>query len=186
VAKRVVLSAALAVAVVVGGGAAAMASVTPDLSATGPTSVSGTTGTAVFELGDQTYRQVRYHDDGTLVYSFTLSNEGMLPVRIQGFEPPDPDPRLFDYLKVTDSGGDTDFDIGRGETAEVQLHLGMTQCETLSARAGSSVTEVTLVTSNALGIGSREVTVTLPEEVRAGSPREAGCADATANSRSPG
>ena len=185
-AKRVVLSAALAVAVVIGGGAAAVASSSPELRASGPTGVSGTTGTAVFELGDQTYRQVRYHDDGTLVYSFVLENESMLPVEITGFEPPSPDPRLFDYLKVTDPEGRTEFSIGGGEQSEVELHLGMTECETLSARAGSSVTEVTLVTSRLLGMGSREITVELPEEVRAGSPREAGCADATASSRSPG
>ena len=65
--KRVVVSAAIAVALVGGGGAAAVATSSPELRATGPTTVSGTTGTAVFELGDQTYRQVRYHDRGTLV-----------------------------------------------------------------------------------------------------------------------
>lgn len=185
-AKRVLLTAALAVALVGGGAAAAVGSASPQLRATGPTSVSGTTGTAVFELGDQTYRQVRYHDDGTLVYSFMLENEGVLPVRIAGFEPPSLDPRLFDYLKVTDPAGRTEFSIGGGKATEVQLHLRMTECETLSARAGSSVTEVTLVTNGSLGFGGEEVTVELPEEVRAGSPREAGCADATATSRPPG
>lgn len=186
VAKRIVLGAALAVALVGGGGAAAVATATPELRAAGPTTVSGTTGTAVFELGDQTYRQVEYHDRGTLVYSFRLVNDGKLPVRVSGVEPPDPDPRLFDFLELTDARGSEEFGIGAGESVRVELHLAMTGCETLSARAGSSVPEVTLVTTSALGVGSREVTVPLPEEVRAGSPREAGCANATATSRPPG
>jgi hypothetical protein len=186
VAKRVVVTAAIAVALVGGGGAAAMATGSPELRATGPTDVSGTTGTAVFELGDQTYRQVRYHDRGTLVYTFELVNDGGRSVRVAGSELPAPDPRLFDHVKVTDPEGRTEFTVEGGESVAVSLHLLMTSCETLSARAGSSVTEVTLKTEGTLGLGSDEVTVTLPEEVRAGSPREAGCANATATSRSPG
>jgi hypothetical protein len=185
-AKRVLLMVAVTVALVAGGGAAAVATATPDLRAAGPTSVSGTSGTAVFQIADRRIRQVRYQDGGTLVYSFTLVNDGMLPVQVTGFEPSEPDPRLFDRLEVTDSHGRTEFGIGGGEATTVELHLAMTGCETLSARAGSSVSEVTLVTRGSLGMGSGEVTVTLPEEVRAGSPREAGCANATATSRPPG
>ena len=184
--KRVVVSAAIAVALVGGGGAAAVATSSPELRATGPTRVSGTTGTAVFELGDQTYRQIRYDDRGTLVYTFELVNDGSRAVRVAGSELPAPDPRLFDHVKVTDPDGRTQFTVEGGAGVEVSLHLRMTNCETLSARAGSSVTEVTLQTEGPLGLGGDEVTVTLPEEVRAGSPREAGCANATASSRSPG
>ena len=185
-AKRAVLTAAVAVALVGGGGAVAVSAAAPELRTTGPTSVSGTDGTAVFQIADRKIRQIRYQDRKTLVYTFTLVNDGTLPVRVTGLEPSEPDPRLFDYLKVTDTDGNDEFSVGGGDSAKVELHLGMTGCETLSARAGSSVTEVTLVTSSALGVGSREVTVTLPEEVRAGSPREAGCANATADSRPPG
>ncbi len=163
-----------------------MAASSPQLRATGPTSVTGTDGTSVFEIADRKIRQVFYRDRGTLVYTFTLANDGSLPVRVTGFEPPELDPRLFDYLEVTDSEGRTEFGIGGGETTKVQLHLRMTGCETLSARAGSSAVEVTLVTTGPLGLGGDEVTVALPEEVRTGSPREVGCANATATSRPPG
>jgi hypothetical protein len=58
-------------------------------------------------------------------------------------------------------------------------------CETLSARAGSFVTEVALATER-MGVVSDDVTVALPEEVHTGSPREAFCPNATATSRPPG
>ena len=58
-------------------------------------------------------------------------------------------------------------------------------CETLSARAGSFVTEVALRTQQA-GVLEDEVSVTLPEEVHTGSPREAFCPESTASSRPPG
>lgn len=185
-ARRLLLVAGAALTVVVAGGAAAVAGGEPDLRAAGPTEVSGTTGTAVFELGDRTYRQIRYEDRGTLVYTFRLVNDGGAPAHVSGAALPEPDPRLFDFVELTDVNGGTAFTVEDGASVEVRLHLRMTGCESLSARAGSSVRELTLVTSGTLGLGDQEVTVTLPEEVRAGSPREAGCANATATSRPPG
>ena len=61
----------------------------------------------------------------------------------------------------------------------------MVSCETLSARAGSFATHVNLSTSRA-GILEDQVVVELPEEVHTGSPREAFCPRATADSRPPG
>ena len=58
-------------------------------------------------------------------------------------------------------------------------------CESLSARAGSFVTEVVLRTEQA-GVFDDAVTVTLPEELHTGSPREAFCPESTATSRPPG
>ena len=57
--------------------------------------------------------------------------------------------------------------------------------QTLSARAGSFATEVSLRTSRA-GVVEDVVTVELPEEVHTGSPREVFCPRATATSRPPG
>jgi hypothetical protein len=128
---------------------------------------------------------VRYHDRETLTYTFELVNDGALPVRVTGLAEGS-DPRLFDYLRLVDENGDRQFTVPGGESTQVSLQLAMTGCETLSARAGSFVSEVVLATTSPMGIGSRDVTVLLPEEVRTGSPREAGCANATASSRPPG
>lgn len=65
------------------------------------------------------------------------------------------------------------------------LALRMGGCETLSARAGSFVTQVVLRTEQA-GIFDDRVTVRLPEELHTGSPREAFCPESTATSRPPG
>ena len=58
-------------------------------------------------------------------------------------------------------------------------------CETLSARAGSFATQMSLRAELA-GVIDQEVTVTIPEEVHTGSPREVFCPNATATSRPPG
>ena len=50
-------------------------------------------------------------------------------------------PRLFRYLRVTDTSGARRFSVPAGGTREVRLALRMTGCETLSSRAGSFVTE---------------------------------------------
>lgn len=163
-----------------------MATGSPRLSAAGPTSVAGTGGTSVFQVGDRVVRAVQYEDRQTLVYTFTLVNHGSFPVTVTGIETPTPDPSLFDYQRLVDADGETEFTLGGGERREVSLELLMTACETLSARAGSFATEVVLRTTGALGMGADRVAVDLPEEIRAGSPREARCANATASSRSPG
>ena len=75
--------------------------------------------------------------------------------------------------------------LGAGETRRLTLALRMGGCESLSARAGAFVTEVAVRTEQA-GVFSDDVTITLPEEVHTGSPREAFCPRSTATSRPPG
>lgn len=175
-----------AVAVLLRAAGVATASAPPRLRADGPTAVAGTDASGVFEIGGRTIRQVRYADGGTLVYTFDLSNEGTLPVQVDGLAELPRQPRLFEVLRLVDADESPRFTIGAGETRTVALHLLMRGCETLSARAGSFVTEVQLRTTGPMGLGDHVVVVPLPEEVRTGSPREAGCANATATSRPPG
>jgi hypothetical protein len=175
----------VAALLVLGGAGVAVASAQPRLVATGPTSVSGTDATAVFEVGGRTIRQVRYRDRGLLSYTFRLRNDGSLPVTVTGWRAPAVQARLFRLVGVT-SGGDADrFTISPGETVDVVLGVRMTSCETLSARAGSFLSRVTLSTTRA-GVWDDTVAVRLPEELHTGSPREAFCPNATAGSRPPG
>lgn len=176
--RRVAVLAALLVVLVAGGGIA-LASTTPALRATGPTSVTGTEATAVFRIGDRTVRQVRYDDAGTLRYTFELTNHDHLPVTVRGLADDQPDSRLFQPT------GFSPVDLGPGESARVTLALRMSGCETLSARAGAFVTEVVLRVERA-GMLDDDVAVTLPEELHTGSPREAFCPNSTATSRPPG
>ena len=181
--RRLLLLLGVLAVLLVGGGIAAARS-TPDLEASGPTSVSGTGGTAVFQVAERTLRQVRYADGGTLRYTFELTNHGRLPVTVQGLDEGQPDPRLFHLSALTGVDGGR-VRIGAGETATVTLAMVMGGCETLSSRSGSFVTEVVLRTERA-GILDDDVRVTLPEELHTGSPREAFCPRSTATSRPPG
>lgn len=174
--------AALATGLVVVAGGSAVAADRPRLSTEGPTSVTGTEGTAVFTLGEHTVRQVRYADRGTLRYTFRIRNDGRLPVRVEGLSDRQPPSRLFAYRSLRAEDGAT---IAPGGSETFTLALRMGGCETLSARAGSFVTDVVVATTQA-GVFSDEVRVTLPEELHTGSPREAFCPDATATSRPPG
>ncbi len=81
--RRAFLAVGLLTGLVLAGGFAAARS-TPDLAASGPTSVTGTEATAVFEVGDRTVRQVRYDDGGTLTYTFRVVNRGRLPLTLLG------------------------------------------------------------------------------------------------------
>lgn len=164
-------------------GGAAVAASEPPLRAGGPTSVAGTDGTAVFDIGVHHVRQVRYRDRGTLRYTFRLHNDGALPVTVTGLADEQQDTRLFRPRGLTGSDGASQVAVGAGDSAEVTLSLLMTGCETLSARAGSLLTEVVLRTERAGGVVEDEVAVRLPEELRTGSPREAFCPRATAGSR---
>jgi hypothetical protein len=184
--RRRLAVAAIAAPLLVGGAGVAVASGPPQLQAGGEPSVEGTTGTAVFEIADRTIRQIRYGDRGELVYTFDLANDGPLPVTVKGLGDSVQDPRLFDFLSLQDGSGAEEFTIGAGESERVSLTMAMTGCETLSARAGSIVDEIAVRTVGPVGLGGDDTVVTLPEEIRAGSPREAGCANATASSRSPG
>ncbi|HZJ07442.1 MAG TPA: hypothetical protein VFD59_18555 [Nocardioidaceae bacterium] len=179
------LIAILTLLLVAAGGSVAVAASEPDLAAHGPTAVTGTDATAVFQLGDRTVRQVRYHDQLTLTYSFALSNDSRLPVTVAGLAPLAQEPRLFRYTGITDADGDPEFSIPAGKRRVVRISMLMHSCETLSARAGSFATEANLATSRA-GVLDSVVAVTFPEEVHTGSPREAFCPNATATSRPPG
>lgn len=182
--RRVLLGLALVAGVVAGCGVAVARS-TPDLTASGPTSVTGTEATATFTIAERTVRQIRYDDGGTLRYTFTLTNDGRLPLRVLGLAEGQPAPRLFTLDSLTGAEGGGSLALGPGESAPVTLAMRMGGCESLSARAGSFVSEVVLRTRQA-GVFSDDVSVTLPEEVHTGSPREAFCPESTASSRPPG
>ncbi len=87
--RRTATVAALLTVIPVGGGVAVAGS-TPDLTAAGPTSVTGTEASAVFRIADRTIRQVRYTDGGTLRYTFAVTNGGRLPVTIHGLADDEP------------------------------------------------------------------------------------------------
>jgi hypothetical protein len=182
--RRALVAVALLVGLVLAGGYAA-ARGTPDLAATGPTSVTGTEATAVFAVGDRTVRQVRYDDGGTLTYTFRVANHGRLPLTLLGLAPGQDDPRLFSLGGLTGADGERRVEIGGGESAELTLSLRMGGCETLSSRSGSFVTQVRVRTSQA-GLFEDDVVLTLPEQLHTGSPREAFCPSSTATSRPPG
>ena len=174
-----------ALALVAGVAGVAVAEDPPALSAHGPTRVSGTDASAVFRIADRTVRQVRYRDGGTLVYTFSLRNDGRIPVMVAGLVPLPHEPRLFRYLRFEDQQGASRFTIPAGGSTTVDVRLRMHACETLSARAGSFATEVALHTVRA-GLLHHNVVVRFPEEVHTSSPREAFCPNSTATSRPPG
>lgn len=176
--RKALLVAALLVLLVLGGGIAVARS-TPSLATEGPTSVAGTEAATPFTIGDRTIRQIRYVDEGTLQYTFRIANDGRLPVRVLGLAEDQPETQLFTIASITDGT------IASGETAEFTLSLEMAGCETLSARAGSYVTQITVRTKTA-GMFEDAVELDLPEEVHTSSPREAFCPNSTATSRPPG
>lgn len=176
--RRLLLLAALLALLIVGGGVA-VARGTPELSTDGPTSVSGTEASAVFRVADRTIRQVRYDDDGTLRYTFRIDNDGRLPVRILGLADTQPETRLFTVTSITEGT------VPWKGSEEFTLSLHMAGCETLSSRAGSFVTTVSVRTETA-GVFEDTVDLELPEEVHTGSPREAFCPNSTATSRPAG
>ena len=81
--RRAVLALALVVALVAAGGRGRRAQ-HARAPASGPTSVTGTEATGVFQIADRTIRQVRYDDRGTLRYTFRLTNDGRLPLTVLG------------------------------------------------------------------------------------------------------
>jgi len=176
---------ALVLLALLAAGGIALARSGPSLSAGGPTSVSGTEATGLFEIADRTVRQVRYDDGGTLRYTFELTNDDRLPVTVRGLAAEQPPSRLFTYTGLTDAAGHATLRLSPGESAPVTLSLLMGGCETLSARAGAFVTDVVLRVERA-GVLGGTATVTLPEELHTGSPREAFCPSSTATSRPPG
>jgi hypothetical protein len=176
--RRVLLAAAL-LALLIAGGGVAVARGTPSLSTTGPTSVSGTEASAIFEVADRSVRQVRYDDEGTLRYTFRISNDGRLPVKILGLDEEQPETRLFTITSLTTAT------VPAGGSEDFTLELRMAGCETLSSRAGSFVNGISVRTETA-GVFEDTVDLDLPEEVHTGSPREAFCPNSTATSRPAG
>lgn len=164
------------VAVALSGGGAAPAAVGTQLSASGPVSVSGTEASGVFTVADRTVRQVRYADRGLLHYRFRLVNESAHPVRVTGLADGQVDPRLFDLVDATAGT------VPAGGSAPITLSLEMNGCESLSSRSGSFLGEVVLAVEERAGAPAT-VTISLPEELHTGSPREASCPGATATSR---
>ena len=183
--RRALLLVPVLVVLLVGTIGMTVVSYHPRLATHGPTEVVGTEESAVFRIGGRTVRQVRYADGEKLTYAFALENEGRLPVTVTGLAAADREPRLFRYLALTDEEGRDRFTLPGGERTTVRLTMLMQGCETLSARAGSFATEVHLRTEVA-GTVQDVVTVSLPEQVHTGSPREAFCPNATATSRPPG
>ncbi len=175
-AMRRAIAAVGVVAVVGTGSGVSVASGSPALSTRGPVSVTGTEASGVFTIADRTVRQVRYADQGTLSYTFTVSNDSRLPVTVVGLAPEQADPRLFDLVDLT-SGR-----LSPGERGEFTLRLDMNGCESLSSRSGSFVSEVVVQTRQAR-VFEDAVTLVLPEEIHTGSPREAFCPESTATSR---
>ena len=182
---RKLLTAIFALLLLTAGAGVAVAASAPHLVAHGPTEVSGTEATAVFRVGSRTVRQVRYADRETLTYTFALANDGRLPVTVTGLAALEQDPTLFRYRAIRDERGNERFTIPVGERRTVSVSMLMTSCETLSARAGSFAVEADIRISRA-GVLEDVITVTFPEELHTGSPREASCPRATATSRSPG
>ena len=165
----------LAIVLVAGGGYAAVRTSPPTLTAHGPTQVTGTAASAVFEIADRRIRQVRYLDRGTLTYRFRLANRDRLPVTVSGIDPRQRDARLFGYLALEGPGGRERFTVPGHGQRDVRLLLRMGGCESLA----SSV----LVRTERMGMSTRSVRVELPEEIHTGSPREAFCPNSTAESR---
>ena len=89
------------------------------------------------------------------------------------------------FGEFVSADGSTVVRLGAGETQRFTLSLRMGGCESLSARAGAFVTRAVVRTQQA-GVFDDDVTITLPEEVHTGSPREAFCPRSTATSRPPG
>lgn len=183
--KRALLAVVAVIVALSGSAVAVLAQEEVQLRATGPVSVTGTDAAAPFSLGGRTIRQVRYVDDAVVEVGLTLANLGGTPVTVTGLDDAMTDPRLFDLLALTDDG-EQRFTLASGARRQVVLRLRLTGCESLSARAGSVVDHIGLTVNRSWVLPGETVTVRLPQELRAGSPREAGCADASAGSRPAG
>lgn len=175
-----IVAAALVVVLGVAGGVA-LAAQSPELSADGPTELD-TAYTGVFTIGERTIRQFRYEDDDEVDYTFTVTNPGRMPVTLVGLAEEQEPSRLLSPRGLQGADGSTEIRIGAGGREEVTVTIGMDGCESLSARAGSYLTTLR-VRAESLGLFDDDVTITLPEELRTGSPREKYCPDATSTSR---
>jgi hypothetical protein len=184
--RRRALVGGAAAALVLASGGLAVAASGAGLAAQGPVHLDGTTADAVFTLGERTIRQFHYADRQELGYTFTLHNTGPLPVTVVDVSAAGPEATLLrvDRLQRAATGA-TRFEVPAGARVPVRLVVDMTDCERVSSRAGSFLSEVS-VSTEVGGMLDRSTVVALPEELHTGSPREGGCPRATASSRSPG
>ena len=194
---RLRLPALLAVAgllLVLLGAGVALASSQP-LTATAGVLHSEGASAAIDLAQDRPVRQVQYRDRAPLTYSMTLRNSGVVPVTVQGATLPPLGSRLLLRLQgvlllpvsSTDVAAGQPLDGQRlwpGQERTLVLQALFTDCERIGARSSSLLTSVELEITVA-GV-RRHQSVRLPELLRAGSPREAGCPRATAGSRPPG
>ncbi len=157
----------------------------PVMSTSGPVRLDGTTASAVFTIGHRTIRQFRYTDRHELGYTFVLANGRPSPVTVVGVDRAGHTATLLRVDRLERAGTEsTRFTIPAGGEQPVRLVLDMTDCEQLSARAGSFLSAVT-VRGRTDAHATADV-VRLPEELHTGSPREAFCPRATSTSRPPG
>lgn len=156
----------------------------PELRAAGPVTVSGTEASGTFTMGSRVVRQVRYADRGTLHYSFRLVNDGRRDVTVNGVRTVGSEATLLRLRGLRSAEGSERVEIPAGGSSEVVLDVLMTDCERLSARASSLVTDIAVQV--AAWSGSHVVEVALPEQLRTGSAREMHCPRATADTRPPG
>ena len=110
----------------IAGAATAVARMDPSLSTSGPGKVTGTEASAIFELGDKTYHQVRSADRKTLTYSFTLHNDGAFDTTVTGLEPVEHEATLLRLRGLTDASGEDQFEVGAGDDVDVVLSMLMT------------------------------------------------------------
>lgn len=154
------------------------------LSATGPTTVSGTPATALYPIAGNPVREIRYVDRAVLSYRFTLHNGAPVPVTVTGFRRPDHEATMLRIRGLAGEGGAESFTLPPGGDRTVTLSVLMTECERVSSRAGSMVEQVE-ISVRGLGVVPRTVAVRLPERIRTQSPRDASCPRSNTATRSP-
>lgn len=153
------------------------------LTAIGPTSVSGTPATAVYPIAGDPIREIRYVDREHLRYTFTLHNSAPVPVTVTGASAAGPEATMLRVAGLEDEDGRRSFTLMPDADHEVTLAVFMTQCERVSSRAASMIGDIQLSTRG-LGFLPRSVIVSLPERIRTQSPRDASCPRSTTATRS--
>jgi len=131
-------------------------------------------------------RPLRYADRQEVQYTLDLHNGGPTGVTVTGVAgPPDGTRVLLRPVAVLADGSDAaPFRIGRGDTRQRVVRMQYVDCEVISSRSSTVIDSVT-VRFRVLGV-PRKQTFPLPERLRIGSPRDAGCPRSRAETRPPG